>query len=75
MGQNRNLFAEKNEEELSVLYLQYCGWSKTGVISEDFVELCDARDKYVELYDVHGLHIMELDLLKAIAQRWFSVVK
>lgn len=67
---NKNLFMELGTDELLVLYKQYCAWNKTGIIAEKSKELGEKRDKYVELYDVHGLHIMELDLLKAIAQRW-----
>ena len=68
----RNKFSEKKKDELLALYEQYCKWNKTGVIADESKELREMADVYVEMYDVHGLHIMELDLLKVIAQHWFN---
>lgn len=72
MKQYRNIFAEKSNDELHLLYEQYLDWKETGFISDDSKEFGAIRDEYQEFYESHVLPIVETDFLSAVASRWYQ---
>ena len=66
----KNLFIDKSEEELKILYEQYEEWCVSGVLGE--TELGLIRDQYYEMGLNAPLIVIERDRLKAIAVKWYS---
>ena len=62
-----NLFLDKTDEELEILYEQYLEWCDTAIIPDN--ELGKIRDMYCMAIP-NALLVMELDLLREIAKRW-----
>lgn len=72
MEQYKNLFKEKIESELILLYKQFLDFEKSGVISSD-VELGKIRDQYCVWFDSGSpLVSLERDLLHTIADIWYE---
>lgn len=68
----RNIFKEKTESELSLLYKQFLDFEKSGVISSD-VELGKIRDQYCVWFNSGSpLVALERDLLHTVADKWYS---
>lgn len=65
-----NLFLDKSEEELKILYEQYIAWSKTGILGDN--ELGKIRDQYCEMNVNAPLVLLENDILKEIAKKWYA---
>lgn len=72
MTKHKNLFEEKSNYELRILYEQYLKFEKIGVIEGD--ELSKIRDEYLECFESSGniLLIVERDLLHVISDRWYK---
>ncbi len=69
MEKYQNMFLERSDEELRLLYSQYIEFVKTGTSHDN--ELRKIRDEYCSYFTV-GVHMMEMDLLGEIARRWFN---
>lgn len=66
----RNIFKEKTEEELVVLYKQFLESEKLGYIPDN--DLGKIRDEYWESCKVDMLWILQNDLMRAIADLWYK---
>jgi len=65
----KNQFLDMDEDQLRVLYVQYLDWYENAVIPKG-TELARVIDRYCEMFESNILLVLELDLLRAIAQRW-----
>lgn len=65
----KNLFKEKTESELILLYKQFLESEESGVIPDN--ELGKIRDEYCQL-QTHGILMMILDLTRTVADKWYS---
>lgn len=65
----KNLFLNKNEEELEKLYEQYLEWNRSGVLGDN--DLGKIRDMYCEMGFNAPLMSLELDLLRVVAKYWY----
>lgn len=70
MDERYNIFKEKTEEELIVLYGQFLEFENLGYIPDN--ELGKIRDKYFEWYDAMTLMALQVDLLRAVSDMWFK---
>lgn len=66
----KNLFMNKTDQELVVLYQQFLKSEKEMGIPDN--ELGKIRDRYLEMHNKNGLLMMILDLARAISDRWYS---
>ena len=69
MNEYRNIFKEKNDEELRRLYGQFLEWEKTGVIVGK--ELGEIRDLYCKWFNSNPLGMIQYDLLHTMADLWY----
>lgn len=70
MEERRNVFKEKTEEELIVLYGQFLEFEKLGCLPDN--ELGKIRDKYFEWYNAMALTALQVDLLRAVSDMWYK---
>ena len=70
LDERHNVFKEKTEEELIVLYGQFLESEKLGCIPDN--ELGKIRDKYFEWYNAMTLMAVQVDLLRAVSDMWFK---
>lgn len=68
----RNIFKEKTEQELIVLYSQYLESEKPGIGYIPDNELGKIRDEYWEMCKVDMLWTLQTDLMRAIADLWYK---
>lgn len=66
----KNLFKEKTESELILLYKQFLESEKTGIILQN--ELGEIRNQYYEWFQANVLYILERDLLHVVGDRWYA---
>lgn len=71
MAKIENQFIGMNDDTLATTMKEYEEWCDTGFIPQGG-PLAKARDKYCDAYDVHGLLIMEKELLYAGTKRWLE---
>ena len=69
MGIYRNLFKEKTESELILLYKQFLESEQNGGIPDN--ELGKIRDEYCER-QTNGLLMMIMDLTRTVADKWYA---
>lgn len=69
MNEYRNIFKEKNDEELRKLYGQFLEWEKTGIIVGK--ELGEIRDLYCKWFNSNPLGMIQYDLLHTMADLWY----
>lgn len=74
MAKIENLFIGMNDATLKAVLEEYEQWRDDAVIP-DGGPLAEARDKYCDAYDAHGLLLLERDLLYAGTQRWLEKMK
>ena len=64
----KNLFKEKTESELILLYKQFLEAEQNGGIPDN--ELGKIRDEYCER-QTNGLLMMIMDLTRVVADKWY----
>lgn len=69
-----NQFIKMDDETLKAALNEYEQWCDEGVVPSGG-PLAEARDKHCDAYDVHGLIIMENELLHAGSMRWLKTMK
>ena len=69
MSEYRNIFKEKNDEELRKLYGQFLEFEKTGVVTGE--ELREIRDQDCEWFNSNPLGMIQYDLLHTMADLWY----
>ena len=74
MAKIENQFICMDDDTLETTMKEYEKWCDTAFIPEGG-PLAKARDKYCDAYDVHGLLIMEKELLYAGSKRWLEIRK
>ena len=72
MAKIENQFFGMEDSAMKKTLDEYERWRDSGVIPAGGL-LAEARDKYCEAYDAHGLVIMERDLLYAGTKRWLDM--
>ena len=65
----RNLFKEKSESELILLYKQFLDSEESGGIPDN--ELGKIRDEYCER-QTNGLLMMIMNLTRTVADKWYA---
>lgn len=70
MKKYKNLFEDKTEEELTLLYEQFLESEKIGYIPDN--ALGEIRNQYCEFFESNILYMIQNDLLKAIAKLWYE---
>lgn len=70
MKEYRNIFKEKTEEELIVLYKQFLESEKLGYIPDN--ELGQIQDEYWEYFKTNMLLMLQIDLMHTISDLWFK---
>lgn len=71
MAKIKNPFINMNDTTFKTVLEEYEQWRDDAVIP-DGGPLAEARDKYCDAYDAHGLLLLERDLLYAGTQRWLK---
>lgn len=71
MEKYRNLFSDKTEKELVILYEQFLEFEKTGFIPEE-TELAGIRDEYYKQFGPSSLPMIQFDLLHTISAVWYE---
>ena len=66
----KNLFKEKTESELILLYKQLLDFEESGVFMEE-TELRNIRNEYSQWFGVGAVNMVQSDLLHAIADIWY----
>ena len=66
----KNLFKEKTESELILLYKQFLDFEDSGVFEEE-TELRDIRNEYSQWFGVGAVNMVQSDLLHTIADIWY----
>lgn len=73
MSEYKNIFKEKNDEELRKLYGQFLEWENTGVIiGKELGEICDI---YCKWFNSNPLGMIQHDLLHTMADLWYGINK
>lgn len=68
MIEYKNIFQEKRQEQLKLLYEQYLQWEQEGiVIGKELNEICDL---YCKLY-TNPVRMLRFDMLHVIADLWY----
>lgn len=67
----KNLFKEKTESELILLYKQFLDFEDSGVFEEE-TELRNIRNEYSQWFGVGAVNMVQSDLLHAIADIWYA---
>ena len=70
MDAYKNLFKEKTESELILLYKQLLDFEDSGVFEEE-TELRDIRNEYSQWFGAGAVSMVQSDLLHAIADIWY----
>lgn len=71
MEQYKNLFKEKTESELILLYRQLLDFEESGVFEEGS-ELRNIRNEYSQWFGVGATNMVQSDILHAIADIWYA---
>ena len=71
MEKYRNLFSDKTEKELVIIYEQFLEFEKTGFIPEE-TELVGIRDEYYKQFGPSSLPMIQFDLLHTISAVWYE---
>ena len=71
MDAYKNLFKEKTESELILLYKQLLDFEDSGVFEEE-TELRDIRNEYSQWFGAGAVSMVQSDLLHAIADIWYA---
>lgn len=66
----RNIFKEKTEDELALLYKQLLESDNLGYIPDN--ELGTIRDEYFEYFKTNTIWVMQIDLMRTISDLWFK---
>lgn len=66
----KNLFKEKTESELILLYKQFLDFEDSGVFEEE-TELRDIKNEYSQWFGAGAVSMVQFDLLHAIADIWY----
>lgn len=66
----KNLFKEKTESELILLYRQFLEFEESGVFEEES-ELRNIKNEYSQWFGVGAVNMVQSDLLHAIADIWY----
>ena len=67
----KNLFKEKTESELILLYKQFLDFEDSGVFKEGS-ELRNVRNEYAQWFGAGAVNMVQSDLLHAIADIWYA---
>ena len=67
----KNLFKEKTESELILLYKQLLDFEDSGVFEEE-TELRDIRNEYSQWFGAGAVSMVQSDLLHVIADIWYA---
>lgn len=67
----KNLFKEKTESELILLYKQFLDFEESGVFKEG-LELRNVRNEYAQWFGAGAVNMVQSDLLHAIADIWYA---
>lgn len=70
MGAYKNLFKEKTESELILLYKQLLDFEESGVFEKE-TELRNIRNEYSQWFGTGAVNMVQFDLLHAIADIWY----
>lgn len=71
MEQYKNLFKEKTESELIILYKQLLNFEESGVFANE-TELRNIKNEYSQWFGVGAVGMVQSDLLHAIADIWYN---
>lgn len=71
MDAYKNLFKEKTESELILLYKQLLDFEDSGVFEEE-TELRDIRNEYSQWFGAGAVSMVQFDLLHAITDLWYA---
>lgn len=66
----KNIFKEKTESELILLYKQLLDFEESGVFKKE-TELRNIRNEYSQWFGAGAVNIVQSDLLHAIADIWY----
>ena len=66
----RNIFKEKTESELILLYKQLLDFEESGVFKEE-TELRNIKNEYSQWFGIGAVSVVQADLLHAIAGIWY----
>lgn len=66
----KNLFKEKTESELILLYKQLLDFEDSGIFEEE-TELRNMRNEYSQWFGIGAVSMVQSDLLHAIADLWY----
>ena len=67
---DNNAFFSMSDDDLRLAMAEYESLRASGVVPDGGI-LAPIRDRYCDT-SVAGLHIMEMDLLYAVARRWMT---
>lgn len=70
MDAYKNLFKEKTESELILLYKQLLDFEESGVFADE-TELRNIKNEYSQWFGVGAVNMVQSDLLHAIADIWY----
>ena len=71
MDAYKNLFKEKTESELILLYKQLLDFEGSGVFEEE-TELRNIRNKYSQWFGAGAVNMVQFDLLHVITDKWYA---
>lgn len=71
MESYKNLFKEKTESELILLYKQFLDFEESGTFVNGS-ELQNIRNEYSKWFDAGAVNIVQFDLLHAITDKWYA---
>lgn len=71
MESYKNLFKEKTESELILLYKQLLDFEESGVFVNES-ELQNIRNEYSKWFDAGAVNMVQFDLLHAITDKWYA---
>lgn len=67
----KNLFKEKTESELILLYKQFLDFEESGVFANES-EFQDIRNEYSKWFGTGAVNMVQFDLLHAITDKWYA---
>ena len=71
MESYKNLFKEKTESELILLYRQFLDFEESGVFANES-EFQDIRNEYSKWFGTGAVNMVQFDLLHAITDKWYE---
>ena len=74
MESYKNLFKEKTESELILLYRQFLDFEESGVFANES-EFQDIRNEYSKWFGTGAVNMVQFDLLHAITDKWYEDYK